>query len=544
MATSRILLDQVLSDDEVLAIDRFGEGQTGAASLPALSTFLKRNFDMDLVLDPDIVVGYANDSSNLPGRADGLCRPTCERDCAVLMRACTAARVSCTVSAGRSNLTGSATPEGGILLSTARMMGPGAQVDEEAMHVSVPVGMILEDLRRAVLDQTVQRCIFPVDPTSRTDATVGGAVACNASGFTPGDVGAMRPWVEGVDLVLPDGMVVRATRGRYVSENGAFTLVHGGCERHWPVPRHARPAIKNAGGPYAAPSGVMDIIDLVVGSEGLFGVVAGCRLRLARRPSDYLDLFFSLADEQDAVHLGDYLRARLPRGMGTLSAFEYFGAHCRRHMAHEESLFLGENPVGVYIQVPLDDQEAETAAEEWLDILMGADCGIREDAIILMDRERERQVFMEARHSMPANAVEIVQRRGTVTIMTDTVVPPEAFGVFLKDTHALLAAENMDYLCFGHLGDCHLHFTMLPERDQAARAVDLYDQIVARSAQLGGVYSGEHGTGKRKCRDFLRCYGHEAAEGVRRCKAAVDPLFLLNGGNVIPVGDERGRPVP
>ena len=63
-------------------------------------------------------------------------------------------------------------------------------------------------------------------------------------------------------------------------------------------------------------------------------------------------------------------------------------------------------------------------------------------------------------------------------------------------------------------------------------AVAAYDDIVARSADLGGVYSGEHGTGKRKRKDFLRCHGAEAVEQVRRCKMAVDPDWLLNVGAV------------
>ncbi len=93
----------------------------------------------------------------------------------------------------------------------------------------------------------------------------------------------------------------------------------------------------------------------------------------------------------------------------------------------------------------------------------------------------------------------------------------------------------MEYVAFGHLGDCHLHFTLLPQCDQIEKGVALYDAIVAKSAELGGVYSGEHGTGKRKRRDFLRCYGAGAVEDVRRCKAVVDPGFVLNRGNVIEI---------
>jgi len=115
------------------------------------------------------------------------------------------------------------------------------------------------------------------------------------------------------------------------------------------------------------------------------------------------------------------------------------------------------------------------------------------------------------------------------------VVPPERFTEFLDFTHGLLREKGLDYVAFGHLGDCHLHFTVLPEKCQLEQGVEVYDAIVAKSAELGGVYSGEHGTGKRKRRDFLRCYGPAAVEQVQTCKAAVDPEFLLNRGNVVEV---------
>ncbi|MBI3986055.1 MAG: hypothetical protein HY343_04005, partial [Lentisphaerae bacterium] len=272
---------------------------------------------------------------------------------------------------------------------------------------------------------------------------------------------------------------------------------------------------------------------LIVGSEGLFGVVTACTLRLAPRPAAYLDLFFSLPAEENAVDFLDYLRGHLEGGGGTLSALEYFGVNCRRFMVHENRLFRGNNEVGVYIQAPLADRSTDDAAGEWFERLMASDCGLDEDAVMILDNERDRAMFMEARHSMPARAVEVVQHHGTYTIMTDTVVPPGRFREFLAFTHRAIRAEKLDYLSFGHLGDCHLHFTILPEKTQLKRATEIYDAIVAESARLGGVYSGEHGTGKRKRRDFLQCYGPDAVEQVRRCKAAVDPDFLLNRGNVI-----------
>lgn len=539
MSTDTVPCIELLTPAEKAMLDPFCRAHQGMAALPSLAAFLRERFGTAIECDADIVAGFSGDSSNLPGSAQGLCRPASARECAVLLRACSQAAIPVTVSGGRSNLTGSATPDGGIVLSLVRLLsadgaaGPPFAVDAAARTVRGAVGMILEDLRQGVRRATDGRLFYPVDPTSRSDASVGGTVACNASGFIPGPTGATREWVREVDLVLPDGALVHAARGQYVSRAGRFVLQTGDGRRAWPVPRYPRPAVKNAGGPFSAPDGVMDLVDLIVGSEGLFGVVTGCTLGLRASPDAVLDLFFSLPDEPAALAFFRATRAHLHDDLSGLGALEYFGVNCVRHMTHREVLFKGADQAGIYLQVPLYGRAAEAAAEEWMNVILESGCGVQDDAVMLLDSERNWTLFMESRHSLPANALEVVKHRGAFTIMTDTVVPFNRFEEFLAFTHLLLDDAGMEYLAFGHLGDCHLHFTLLPFREQIEKGVMLYDAIVAKSAELGGVYSGEHGTGKRKRQDFLRCYGAAAADEVRRCKAAVDPGWVLNRGNVI-----------
>ncbi len=532
MSTNLIQCQSVLTADDLRRIDDFAANHRGADALSGMVPFLRDTFSAELVTDQDIVAGLVSDSSNLPGQADALCRPQSERELAAIFRLCFACGIPFTVSGGRSALTGSATAESGVVVSMVNMLAPPLQVDLAQKTALAPVGMILEDMRIAVGEQSQKKLYFPVDPTSRADASVGGAIACNASGFTPGEIGAIRHWVASLDVVLPNGMKIHARRGEYISVNGFFILASADGQSRLPVPRYLRPKIKNASGPFSAPDGALDFVDLIVGSEGIYGAVTACELRLTASPSDRLDLFFSLPAEENALACLDYLRNNLPGGFKQLTALEYFGVNCRKYMSHEDLLFHGANQVGIYIQEPLTDKSMDDAAGEWLERLMAANCGIDENAIIMLDNDKNRTTFMEARHSMPANALEVVQHRGTYTIMTDTVVPPEKFGEFLKFTHQVIRSEGLDYLSFGHFGDCHLHFTILPDKDKLARATEIYDQIIAESARLGGVYSGEHGTGKRKRRDFLRCYGPEAVAQVWRSKAALDPQFLLNRGNV------------
>lgn len=534
MATERIIVTDLLSAAEIDCLAACSKTRRGIAALPELARVLQTTFGCALTLDPDIIKGFAADSSNLPGNAQALARPRDAQECAIIMRGCFLAGIPVTISGGRSNLTGSATPESGVVLSTIAMAGDDLRIDQEAQCVQAPVGMILEELRKQVISRSAGQFEFPVDPTSRADAAVGGAIACNASGFTPGESGAIRRWVEALDFLLPDGRKIGARRGEYVSRAGRFTLVDGaGAGQVFFVPRYPRPAIKNAGGPFSAADGVMDFIDLVIGSEGIFGLVTACTLKIAPRPSDYLDLFFSLPGEQQALAFLTYVRGRLGNDLGRLAALEYFGVNSRSFMDHADRFFNGDDQVGIYIRAPLRGETVDAAAEHWLDIVAASECGVDGDSIIVLDNDRDRATFLEARHSLPANSLEMVQHRGTFTIMTDTVVPADRFAEFLAFTHSALSGEKLEYLAFGHFGDCHLHFMILPEKNQVDRAVAVYDSIVAKSAALGGVYSGEHGTGKRKRKDFIKCYGAPAADEIRRCKAAVDPGFILNRGNVV-----------
>ena len=97
----------------------------------------------------------------------------------------------------------------------------------------------------------------------------------------------------------------------------------------------------------------------------------------------------------------------------------------------------------------------------------------------------------------------------------------------------LIKNKNIEYLLFGHLGDCHLHFHLIPNTHNEKDAIDCYHEIIKLSSDLGGVYSAEHGTGKRKRQDFIDCYGQDAVKQIIVCKEAFDPNFLLNTGNVV-----------
>ena len=497
-----------------------------------LSKYIDNYFKIDCSIDQNLIESFSRDWSNLPGYADILFRPKNEKECAIILKICNLCNIPLTVSAGKTNLTGSATPNGGAVLSTSLLTYPDIKVDIKLSEVLSPVGIPLETLRLEILKQTKRKLYYPVDPTSRFDAFVGGTVLCNASGFIPGEKGATRYWVREIDVLFPNGNYIKIKKGDYISLNGKFELHDGNNIIDIKVPSYERPKIKNASGPYSCNQEEIDLIDFFIGSEGIYGVVTSCKFGLSQMPDQHLELFICLANESRAIAFHDYLYNLFSGDISQVTALEYFGYNSQTYMKHREFLFKKKSDVGIYLQIPIFNETIENTSLKWSNILNDFDNNIDTDNIIVLNDPENWKKFFEARHSIPDNALTKTKQLGGISIITDTIVPPENFSEYLDKVHHKLQSNNIEYLLFGHLGDCHLHFHLIPNDKQDDKCLKIYDYMIDLSSKLGGVYSAEHGTGKRKRNDFKKCYGASAVEMVKKAKLAIDPKLILNRGNV------------
>ena len=114
-----------------------------------------------------------------------------------------------------------------------------------------------------------------------------------------------------------------------------------------PIPQYKRPDIKNASGPYSSDNNEIDFIDLIIGSEGIYGMLLACKFSITKRPSDSLELFVRLKNEDKAIELHDFLYHYFNQDMSRISALEYFGYNCKTYMKHKDFLFNNDDEVGV-----------------------------------------------------------------------------------------------------------------------------------------------------------------------------------------------------
>ena len=531
-------------------------------------------------LDRDIVGGYLSDASGRVGEASALFRPESEADLAAVLTRAASCGEAVTVVAAQTSTTASSVPCGGWLLSTEKLLrlletdGPGRRARAEA-------GILLGAFQQRLESEG---WLYPPDPTSRHECTLGASVACNASGARSLRYGATRDWVRRLRVVLATGDVLDVTRGQVVSGAAAcFEIVHAdGNVTRVPVPRYREPdGVKHAAGYKSGPE--LDIIDLFIGSEGTLGVVSEVEVALTALPGSVLCLLAFFADEDSALELVERSR-RLGRTTREVSprCLEWFDRAALEIIGRQTSEIAvpGDARVAIFIEQECGT-EAEAGSpgedeliERWAELL--SDCGVLEaevGGVLVARTAAQAERLHQARHAVPAGVNDTAARNGMPKLGTDLSVPDARLREMLElyrrasqDPRGLLGPEEVGALfaeldcppptssascdpawdsaglpaelptvSFGHVGDNHLHVNFLPESAPAlALARAAYEHLTRAAIAVGGSPSAEHGIGKIKHAALRQLVGDEGVAQMRAVKRALDPAGCLGRGNLFP----------
>jgi D-lactate dehydrogenase (cytochrome) len=369
--------------------------------------------------------------------------------------------------------------------------------------------------------------------------------ACNASGARSFRYGSTRLYVERLRLALADGAAAELARGRDRARGRRFSLLtEDGRRIEGPLPSYSMPKVKNAAGYYAADD--MDLVDLIVGSEGTLGVICEMDLRVIPAPAAVWGVMVFLPSEGAAVRFVAGCRA----GDGQPAAIEYFDAGAlallRRERetnpAFKEIPAMPEAPAAVYVEYHGPDENAVEAAVLAMSETMTA-CGGSEDAAQMASDDRTLQRMKDFRHAVPEIVNRLIDERrksepGLTKLGTDLAVPDGALADALAMYRAGLAELGLEHVVFGHIGNNHLHVNILPNTlEDYRRARGMYERWAEAVVATGGTVSAEHGIGKLKTALLRKMYGDRGVQEMREVKRLFDPAGALNPGNLFaPAG--------
>jgi D-lactate dehydrogenase (cytochrome) len=381
---------------------------------------------------------------------------------------------------------------------------------------------------------------YPPDPTEMS-ASLGGTVATNASGARTFRFGPTRDWVRGLRIMLVNGEVLDIPRGKYfASPGGQFIIIDSkGVDYRFKVPTYRIPRTKNTSGIFAAPH--MDLIDLFIGSEGVFGIITEVTVALFKRSPKISIVQFLDSDDQ-AIDLVEAIRADASIRMDFLefysgSALTLFKS-CQRHnpKAICAPAISDAAEAALFYEIDFDpnDRYAQMASLDAATKSVGA--SLADSWIAYENREIDRLKCF--RRILPETINSLIAKRKKVhpelhKLGTDLAVPDENLRKMWAVYRDCLTNAELEWAAFGHIGNSHIHVNILP-RDMMdlEKALGLYQTFAQKAIELEGTVSAEHGIGKLKVNFLRSMYSPDEIEQMQLIKKAFDPKLLLNSGNI------------
>jgi glycolate oxidase len=439
------------------------------------------------------LLAYGYDGTWFESRPLVVVLPETTAQVSAIHRLASRERLALTPRAMGSGLSGGAVPlSGGIVLNIMRM-NRIVELDEVNHVIVVQPGVINADVQRTV---EARGLFYPPDPSSLKQSAIGGNVAENAGGARCLKYGVTADYVGGLEVVLPAGEVIRV----------------GGK------------MVKNVTG--------YDLRALFTGAEGTLGTITEITLRLLPKPRFSKTATAAFARIEDAAQSVIAIMSSGPLPT-SIELMDQLTMRCVEE----------HTPVGL----PVESDAL---------LLFAVDGNYEE----IVDAELERIAAISREHGATATRVasdaaesaRLWQGRRSISpslarkrphkLGEDISIPRSEIVAMVRAVRDIARRHNLLIPLFGHAGDGNLHPNILCDRrdtEEMARVRLAAHEIFAAAVALGGTLSGEHGIGLLKKQFMELDVGPDALALMRRIKAAVDPLNIMNPGKIFP---EPGGP--
>jgi glycolate oxidase len=270
----------------------------------------------------------------------------------------------------------------------------------------------------------------------------------------------------------------------------------------------------------------LDLLALVIGSEGMLAVATEIVVKLVPKPQTARCIMASFDDVEIA---GQAVAAVIAAGI-IPAGLEMMDRQATRMV--EPFANAGYDLDAAAILLCESDGTAEEVEEEiarMTEVLRAAGA----TRIAVSRDEAERLRFWAGRK----NAFPAAGRVSPDYYCMDGTIPRRKLGTVLGAIQKMEEKYGLRCPNVFHAGDGNLHPLILfdsNDPDSVARAEAFGAEILELSVEVGGTVTGEHGVGVEKINQMCKQFGRETLEAFFAVKRAFDPAGLLNPGKAIP----------
>lgn len=448
-----------------------------------------------LVRDQSVREAYARDASGWWCVADAIARPSSAAEATEVLRQAARDKTAITAAGAQTSTTAASVCDQGIILSM-RAMDRVLDVDIAAQTARVEPGVLLGDLNRVL---GAHGLFFTPDPTSDQECTVGGAIACNASGPRTLRYGATRPHVRALTILLATGETIEVRRTTLEKNTVGF-----------------------------AP--MQDLVDWFVGSEGTLGVIVAAELSLLPKPVREVGIAIPFPDETRAL---EFIRAARDSENTNPRCLEYFDGESFA-IARGDAVSWAPH-AGAMVYAEETTHGDDPPLEEWL--ALAEQFGANDADVRVFEGDAAIREARRLRHAVPATMHERVApylASGGRRVSTDWAVPYHRALEMVRTARRYAAEAGITPgIVYGHLGNGHPHQNFVA---RTADEVKVIEAVVERTLRdviaMGGTVAAEHGIGKVKSKWLPLQMTPTQIALMRAVKRELDPQGLLAPGNI------------
>ena len=452
--------------------------------------------------DEAVRLAFGRDASGIEMIPESVARPESAEEVTEILRAATAARTPVTAAGGQSSTTGASITDRGILLSL-RALDRIIDIDADRRTVRVQPGAPVAAVRRAAAEHGL---LFAPDPTSEEEATIGGALACNASGARSLRYGTTRDHAVALRVALAGGEIIELRRSQIEKNTVGYAMAQ-------------------------------DPIDWFIGSEGTLGVIVEAELALLPLPSSVTGLAIPFESEADA--LAFVVAARESRDVSArcLEYFDHDAIEIVRDAAGSDGWTLGGAGAALVYGEEAGDGDSAAAIERWVELAERH--GARVADARAFESEAELREARRLRHAVPACMNErgsAFRSSGGRKVSTDWAVPFRGLHEAIVAARAAAGRQRIAQpVIYGHAGNGHPHENFIARDATELAAVErAVTETLHHVVRAGGTFAAEHGIGKLKRRWLPLQLSELQIRAMRSLKNELDPLGILAPGNVLP----------
>lgn len=441
---------------------------------------------------------YEADASGLHLLPDLVARPESVDDVLELVRKAVSERISITCAGAQTSTTGASITDTGMLLSL-RSLDRISAPDEKARTIKVEPGALVGEIKRTA---AAVGLLFAPDPTSEEESTIGGAIACNASGARTFKYGATRRHVRALKVVMASGELLEFRRSDLEKNTVGYAFAH-------------------------------DPIDWFIGSEGTLGIVVEAELSLLPLPRHVIGLAVLFRAEREALNF-----VIATRESSTVSArcIEYFDD--RAIEIARSTASAGTIPVDagamVYVEEEIDD-DLDSTLGRWLELIEAVAADFEP---LVFDGEARLREARKLRHSIPATMNERGNKyrsSGGRKVSTDWAVPYRKLPEAIQTARALVKGLGIEEpVIYGHAGNGHPHQNFVARDARELTTIEgAVEETLKRVLALKGTVAAEHGIGKIKRRWLPLQMNPLQISIMTAVKRELDPNGILAPGNIL-----------